>query len=110
MSDLDLLSGTIAARIRALAEVEALYPPRRTAAPARPATSASDIVAALQADPAVRARIDGGTTLVEVSLAVAAAAPAPTTALAVAALVAAVLDGSAITDRRITVRVSSVGS
>lgn len=107
MTDLDLVTGTIAARVRALPEVPHLYPPRR-ASTAGAAGSAAGMLTALAADDTVTARLLDGVTLIEVDVAVTAAAAAPSAARAVAGAVREVLDGVGVTRRVITVRVASV--
>lgn len=107
MTDLDLLTGAIAARIRSMPEVRRLYPPRRALLPGV-LGSALGLLDALAADDTVTAELRDGVTEVQVDLAVSGAAPAHETVLAVAAVVRAVLDGAGIVDRRITVRIASV--
>lgn len=107
MTDLDLVTGTIAARIRALPEVPRLYPPRR-ASTTGAASSAAGMLTALAADDSVTARLLDGVTAIEVDVAVTATAAAPAAARAVTEVVREVLDGVGVTERSITVRVASV--
>ncbi len=107
MTDLDLLTGTIAARIRAMPEVRRLYPPRRVLLPGV-LGSAQGVLGALAADDTVTAEVHDGVTSVQVDLALTGDSPAPEAVQAVADVVRSVLDGARITDRMITVRVASV--
>ena len=107
MTDLDLLTGTIAARIRAMPQVHQLYPPRPLP-PSGSGGSAQGLIAALSSDDTVTARLEDGTTHLEVTLAVAAGAAAPATVRAVATEIGAALDAASVHDRRITVRIASI--
>ena len=107
MTDLDLLTGAIAARIRAMPDVRRLYPPRTASLPGAIGGAAA-VLSALAADDTVTLEVHDGVTRVQVDLAASTSSPAPETALAVAAAVRGVLDGAGIVERRITVRVASV--
>ncbi len=106
MTDLELLTGTIAARLRALPEIDRLYPSRRSAFPV--VGSALGVITALASDDTVVTRIRDETTEVEVDLAVSGTASAPAAARAAADAVQTVLDSASLPRRQVTIRIASV--
>lgn len=107
MTDLDLLTGTIAAKLRGMPEVEQLYPARNPLLP-RVIGTAAGVISALTTDQTVHAHETNGTTFITVSIATAAGLPATSTAAAVAESVKLLLDAASIDRRTITIRVASV--
>ncbi|MFD1721322.1 hypothetical protein [Amnibacterium endophyticum] len=106
MSDLELLTGTISARLRALPGVVRLHPASRPSL-SRLGT-AGGVLSALVADESVTASLRGDVLEVRVDVSVADEVPATSTALAVVDAVRGVLDGVEVPATRIAVRVVSV--
>lgn len=107
MTDLDLLTGALAARVRLLEGVARLYPSRSGLDGL--VRSAAALLDAVADDPAVAVRLVDGALLVEASVGLDDDSPAPATAARVAAEIRATCAQSDVAVHRVRVRIASIG-